>query len=244
MSIIGRPLAAGDDRGLRVFFSDALLRVRPMSLFARAVKLIGISSLFAVALLLHSSRDRTVQVWQTDPTVAWTRRTLDVGTSDEPILHAALRSVVVRRDRLRPGYGAELVAGLAVYDDEGDRPGHDRRQYVRMSPREPALRYRGHLRDPTTGATMAVDGVRYRWTYSHEVVFDVADSFRWPDAGAVELLITVAHGDDEGTVVASFPVVLAPVATPTATLAICTKPLYSDPTPDPVSRIAQCASSW
>ena len=212
-----------------------------MSLYTRAAKLVGVSTLLAGALCLCWSPDRTVDVWQTDPAVAWHRRTIDLG--DGPILHAALRSVVVRRDRLRPGLGAELIAGLAVYDDEGDRPPAERRQYLRMSPREPALRYRGTLHDRATGTAMMVEGVRYRWTYSHEVVFEVADSFRWPDAGTVELTISVAHGEGDGAVMASFPVTVGPVATPQSTLAICTKPLYSDPDIASVNRIAQCASA-
>ena len=182
---------------------------------------------------------RTVAIWQSDRAVAWTRRTLDLG-ADHPSIRSDVRSVVVRRDRLRPGVGAELVAAWAVTDD--DARARTASQYILTWAREPELRYSGRLRDPMTGASVVFIGVRYRWRYSHEVVFEVPDSFAWPSgrSATVELEMSAELGN---RAVAAYDFVLRPVATPRSSLALCSKPLYAPPSPALSALLSECAPS-
>lgn len=179
----------------------------------------------------------TVDIWQSSPHIAWSRRTFAVGDGQSSI-RSDIRSVVARRDHLRPGIVAELVVSWAVTDDE--LRARTASQYLLQWEAEAALRYYGHLSDPTTGRSVPLIGRRYRWRYSHEVVFEVPDSFAWPRqaAGALALELAAVHGQ---TVVASHNVMLRPVATPRSALALCVKPLYSDVTPATIAILRECA---
>lgn len=181
----------------------------------------------------------TVAVWQSDPAVAWTRRTLDLG-ADHPSIRSDVRSVVVRRDRLRAGVGAELIAAWAVTDD--DARARTASQYILTWAREPELRYSGRLRDATTGASVAFTGVRYRWRYSHEVVFEVPDSFVWPSGRSATVVLEMS-AELGNRAVAAYDFVLRPVATPRSSLALCSKPLYAPPSPALSALLNECAPS-
>jgi len=187
--------------------------------------------------LLRLGGRSTSAIWQTDPTAAWSTRVLTLGAG-EPTVRSDVRSVVVRRDRLRAGVGAELVAAWAVTDD--DARAETASQYILTWAREPELQYRGRLRNPSTGASVAFAGVRYRWRYSHEVVFEVPDSFVWPTArsATVELEMSAELGD---RAVASYDLVLRPIATPRSSLALCSKPIYAPPSPMLNGVLNECA---
>ena len=179
----------------------------------------------------------TVDIWQSSPSIAWSRRTFALGAG-QPTIRSDIRSVVARRDHLRTGIVAELVVAWAVTDDE--LRARTASQYVLQWEAESALRYHGLIRDPTTGQSVPLIGRRYRWRYSHEVVFEVPDAFAWPWrlAGTLDLDLWAVHGE---TVVAAHDFTLRPVATPRSALALCLKPLYSDVTPASIAMLSECA---
>jgi len=198
---------------------------------------LALASALAVIALTALRRSRAVDVWRS--TTAWTRQSLDLDDGG-PVLHAALLSVVARRDHLPSRLSAELTAALTVYDEDTRHVlAPERGRFVVLSPREPALRYRARLETVRTGRTIELVGTRHRWTWSHEVVFEVPRAFRWPSrADAINLSVWVEHGP---RVVASFDVVLRAEATQRTNLAICMKPIYSEPTPDVVLALSECA---
>lgn len=193
----------------------------------------------AATFIALSRRSRRLDVWQTP--VKWTRRTFDLGDGGPPA-HAALLNVVARRDHLASGLSAELTALLTVYDADGrDVLAPGRSRFVELSSREPALRYRARLAWRRTGRSVELVGARHRWKWSHEVVFEVPRAYRWPTSRAdpLELSIWLERGK---RTVASFDVVLRPVPTPRTSLAICMKPIYSDPTRDVLLALSECPS--
>ena len=187
---------------------------------------------------LHKLRTgATVAIWQSDPNIAWTRRTLALGPAEPPI-RSDVRSVVVRRDGLPEGIGAELIVAWAVTDDE--RRARTSSQYVLAWEREPELRYRGRVRD-ASGQSVAFTGKRYRWRYSFEVVFEVPASFVWPSrsSATVELEMSAELGD---RAIVSYGLTLRPVNTPRAALAVCNKPMYNPPSAASIATVTECAS--